>query len=175
MEISGFYVSTNGGARNIAEWLNCAYDNVIDKNVQIELRLRTDGTRANGGLLLGYAFYSSPMFQHDGTTPIYLLVEIDKATDSFRIMYWTGGGMVELAKAAPIGLLHNHTYKINVETRAASGNTTNVTAKLYEYTSLLATIAINTTILNSTATNSFGLHANQAVTYFSSFHVEDAP
>jgi hypothetical protein len=172
---NGFYTATNGSARNIAEWLDCAYDNVIDKNAQIELRLRSDGSLANGGLILGYTFYRTPLIPDSSGTAIYLLVEIDKPTDSFRVMYWTGAGMVELARAAPIGLLYNHEYKIYVETRAQSPTATSVTAKLYEYTSLLATIAISTTVLNSTPLNNFGLHANQAETAFSSFYIEDAP
>lgn len=171
---NGFYNSSNGGARNIAEWLDCAYDNCIDKNVEIELRLRSDGSLANGGIILGYAANSTVLGFPSSPTPLFLLVEIDKPTDSFRVMFWTGAGMVELAKAGPIGLLYNHVYKIRVETSDAGSGSTNVTAKLYEYTSLLATIGLNTTILNRTAENSFGLHANQAITSFCSFYVEDA-
>ena len=173
---SGFYVASHVGTRNLAEWLDCAYDNVVDKIAELELTLTAGGNKSNGGLVLGYARYRTPIIQTLSTVGyIYLLAELDKRSDSFRLMYWTGAGMVELAKAAPIGILYNYEYKIRVEIVDAGGGTATVTCKLYAYTTLIATIAVNTTILHNVAVNSFGVHTNQTITKFSSFHVEEGP
>lgn len=171
---NGAFISSHVAARNIAEWLDCSYTNVQDKNVVVELSLARDGYRANGGVVIGYARYASLLQVGAAGGHVFLLAELDKPSDSFRLMYWTGAHMVELAKAAPVGIIYDYEYRIVVEVRDLGGGNSSVTAKLYIPPALIATITANTRILQNTLENSFGLHANQAITSFNSFYVEEA-
>jgi hypothetical protein len=160
----GEYKSTDKGKTNLNIWTGCDY-HVRDKTAYVELALLDDGgAYSNGGLVVGYREFGSTAL------PAFYLVEIDRPTASFRIQYLNEQGCcAQVANAQPLALPYDTLFKIEVVTVDAGGGVTNLTAKLFDGATTLATINFSSTALHTD--NKFGIHALRCETAFETFSV----
>lgn len=159
------YQAANLSRRNVAVWDDCSYGYVRDKTVEVRLKLTTDGN-PNGGMVIDWREVGPPAHEE------YFVVELFKATDSFRLRFFTGATFITLADAKPVGLKFNTEYRIIATLQGA--NPTTAIFQLFEGDTLRATINYQTSNLSDDA-GLFGVCSNQATPIFTYFRLAEYP
>lgn len=160
---AGEYQASDPSRRNVSVWDDCSYSYVRDKTVEVRLRL-TESGNPNGGMVIDWREVGPPAHEE------YYVVDLYKATDSFRLRFFTGSVFITLADAKPVGLKFDTEYRIVADLQGQTPTT--AIFQLFEGDTLKATINYESSNL-SEDDGLYGLGSQQAEPVFTYFRLAE--
>lgn len=156
-------------ARNIITWEGFD-ETTLERKLTTHFRMieGPSGTRYNGGVVLNYRPHATVSGQF-----VYFLAEIEYETQTVRLSRFNGTSIQVIATFTQPGILLNTWYAVTCWIRQVGSK-----VSIEVHFASLADVSVDVTIgpvlvSNYTpSTGYFGLHANRALTEFSSFTLE---
>lgn len=167
---SGYVLAgRTAAARNITVWEG--FDvSTLERKCSVHFRLSEGptGTRYNAGVVLNYRPHPSVSGQF-----VYYLAEVEYETQTFRLMRWNGTAMQTVATFTQPGIALETWYELECTVRQV-GSKVSLEAVFRSLDDALIDVTIGPVLVSNytPSTGYFGMHANRALTEFSSFVVE---
>ena len=157
-----YYYATDELARNVQTLDITGYTHVRNRTFEITALLQYAAGVPNIGGVFG--------FKHIDATQTYYVAELNKTTDTFRVVYYSGSTEFEVARSAtPLSINYNVVYTIQVVTVdntvdvSLAADETECTCSLFQagHTTAISIITFTSKRLHATYTR-FGTASNES-------------
>lgn len=160
------WTTANAVGMNVALLKTCAGDWAYDKTVSTELKIRSSGTKQNGGVVLNYV----RLIENGQCKRRYFAVMLDAAARELQLYKFDGTLLIK-ENAMPISYNPGDWYRVSA-VAAGSNGTATITGTLYNMSNdtqvaTLATFVNDYEVINGRS----GIITNSAITYFNKFEI----
>lgn len=160
------WLSGNNAGMNISLYRTCAGDWAYDKEVAVDVRIKSGGLRQNGGVILNYV----RVVEAGVAKSKYFAAVLDAAGSELQLYRFNGSLLIK-ENSVSIGHTQGHWYRVSAVATGTNGSAT-ITATLYDITAATPVATLTTSVTDYEVINGrSGIIANASSTYFNKFEI----